>query len=253
MFTIIIILIVVLIITAIFINAFQQHRAKVDAERRAEVAKQRAIVDETENVIMACNTIPISQRLMQILHRRVLNALKIMNEMGSAAPDIKQRISDAETRTANLDASDTAQLSEFTLPDNDKLIIQYIQAVKKLRILLRSEHGKGKTDTKTYIEEEKYLERLQLKVNVETLVKRGNAALQANMLGSARQYFEKAVVALENQTQPDDYVKTRILTVKQSLADIQNNLKNVNAQDRAKKKADERNELDELFAPKKKW
>lgn len=249
-FTTIIILIVVLIIAAIFINAFQQHRAKLEAERRAEMAKQRAVIDETENVIMACNTMPISPRMMQVLHNRVLNALKVLNELNPST-EVGQRIKDAEQRTQEDDTGGSP--AEFALPENDKLIIQYIQAVKKLRVLLRSEHSKGKVDTKTFIEEDKQLEKLQLKVNVETLTRRGRAAMQSNMLGSARQYFEKAVAALENQTQQDEYIVTRIATLKEWLQDIQSNLKNANAQDRARKKEEERDELDELFAPKKKW
>ncbi len=249
-FTTIIILIVVLIIAAIFINAFQQHRAKLEAERRAEMAKQRAVIDETENVIMACNTMPISPRMMQVLHNRVLNALKVLNELNPST-EVGQRIKDAEQRTQEDDTGGSP--AEFALPENDKLIIQYIQAVKKLRVLLRSEHSKGKVDTKTFIEEDKQLEKLQLKVNVETLTRRGRAAMQSNMLGSARQYFEKAVAALENQTQQDEYIVTRIATLKEWLQDIQSNLKNANAQDRARKKEEERDGLDELVAPKKKW
>jgi hypothetical protein len=73
------------------------------------------------------------------------------------------------------------------------------------------------------------------------------------MLGSARQYFEKAKIALENQNTQDDYSSTKLAQLNEWLNEIQSNLKNVNAQDRAKKQEEERDELDELFAPKKKW
>jgi hypothetical protein len=73
------------------------------------------------------------------------------------------------------------------------------------------------------------------------------------MLGSARQYYEKAKTALENQNQQDEYTQSRLATLHEWLSEIQNNLKSVNAQDRAKKQEEERDELDELFAPKKKW
>ncbi|MBU3022935.1 hypothetical protein [Aestuariibacter sp. A3R04] len=253
MFTIIIILIVLLVVMAIVINGWQQHRAKQEAERRTELAKFRAIVDETENVIMACANMPVSPRLMQILHTRVLGALKAQAELGAGSADIKQRIADAENSHSNAAAADPNPQGEFSLPDNDKLIIQYIQGVKKLRVLLRSEHSKGKIDARTFAEEDKNLERLQLKVNVETLVKRGRSALQSNMLGSARQYFEKAITALDNQTQPDDYILSRASTLKEWLKTIQDDLKNANAEDRARRQEEERDELDELFAPKKKW
>jgi len=250
MYVIIIILIVVLLIAAIFINAIQQHRAKVDAERRAELAKHKTIIDETETVIMASSNIPVSGRLMAILHNRVQNSLKVINDHAST-PELRQRISEGKQNDVSIAGQEAPP--EFVLPDNDKQIIQYIQAVKKLRILLRSEHSKGKVDSKVFIEEEKQLERLQVKVNVETLSKRGRTAHQSNMLGSARQYYEKAIAALENQNHQDEYSTAKLANLRSLLAEIQNNLKNVNAQDRARRQEEERDELDELFAPKKKW
>jgi hypothetical protein len=175
-----------------------------------------------------------------------------MNEYAGTS-ELKNRIKNTEQAAAAALSDNSSAPSEFTLPDNDKMIIQYIQAVKKLRIILRSEHSKGQIDSKVFLDEDKQLERLQVKVNVETLIKRGRAALQTNMLGSARQYFEKAKIALENQNTQDDYSSTKLAQLNEWLNEIQSNLKNVNAQDRAKKQEEERDELDELFAPKKKW
>ena len=88
---------------------------------------------------------------------------------------------------------------------------------------------------------------------VAVTVRRGRAAHQTNMLGSARQYYEKAKAALENQNQKDEYAHSRLANLTEWLNEIQSNLKSVNAQDRAKRQEEERDELDELFAPKKKW
>ena len=104
-----------------------------------------------------------------------------------------------------------------------------------------------------FSEEDKQLERLQLKVNVETLIKRGRTAQSTNMLGSARQYYEKAKLALENQTVQDEYTSSKLATLNSWLHEIQSDLKSVNEKDRARKQEEERDELDELFAPKKKW
>lgn len=253
-FTIVIILIVVLIIVAIVVNALQQHKEKVEAEKRTEVAKQKSIIDETENVLLAADTIPVSQKLVFILHQRVFNALRVINELNPGVADIRQRLRDAEDKkkTINIDQPPPAQ-ENFKLPDNDKLIIQYIQTIKKFRVLLRSEHSKGKVDTQTYTNEEKTLSTMQLKVNVETLARRANAALKSNMLGSARQYYEKAIGALNSQAQPSEYSQSRKAELEQQLKVIQENLRNANAEEVAKKQEEERDELDELFAPKKKW
>ena len=134
MYVIIIISIVVLLIAAIFINAMQQHRQKQEAERRTELAKQRVIVDETEKVITSSINMPVSSRIMGILHNRMLNALKAMNELASTT-DLKQRIVSSEQAMTAALSDNSGSLNEFTLPDNDKMIIQYIQSVKKKKNL----------------------------------------------------------------------------------------------------------------------
>jgi hypothetical protein len=235
------------------INAYQQYRERVESERRAEVAKQRAIIDETEIVLLTISQMPISQKMIQILLNRILSSLHIMRSLTPNSNELRQSIREVEDRLKATTTQEQENTNSFHLPDTDKLIIQYIQAVKKLRLLLRAEHTKGKVDGRTFTYEDKLLERLQLKVNVETLIRRGDASVQSQMLGSARQYFEKAVTALKKQTQPDSFTVERLAYLNEHLKAIQDNLKNTNAQDRAKRKEEERDELDELFAPKKKW
>ncbi|MDF2179783.1 hypothetical protein P2G88_16145 [Aliiglaciecola sp. CAU 1673] len=254
MFTTVIILIVALIVIAIVLNAVQQHKEQVEAEKRAEIAKQKAIIDETEDALGAAAHMPVSQQLVMILHKRVLNALKTQYEINPKAVDVKQRLQDAEQRgnTINIDQPPPAD-DAFVLPDNDKQIILFIQGIKKLRTLLRSEHSKGKVDTHVFMDEDKRLDRLQLRINIETLQKRARTAFQGGMLGSARQYFEKAIAALNAQPEQTEYINSKRAEVQQQLSIIQDNLKNANAADRAKRRDAERDDLDELFAPKKKW
>lgn len=254
MFYLIIGAVVALIIAAIVMNAIQQHKERAEAEKRTELAKLKSIVDETEDVLMASAQFPISQQLIYIMHQRIFGALKLMLELNPKLPDIKQRVKEADERSKAIDLGQSAPSdASFSLPNNEKQIIVYIQGIKKLRALLRSEHSKGKVDTQTFLAEDKRLDRLQLKVNVETLLKRASQAQQSNMIGSARQYLEKAVAALESQTDPDEYILTRRQRISEQLQEISDNLRNVNASDRQKKQEEEKDELDELFAPKKKW
>lgn len=253
-FSYIIILIVSLIVIAIMVNAVQQHRDKVEAEKRTEIAKQKSVIDETESVLMASSQIPVSKLVIFTLHQRIRNALQVMLELNPSMVDIKQRIRDTQSMMETIDIKEAPpSYDSFTLPDNDKMIIQYIQAIKKFRVLMRSEHNKGKVEARTYMAEDKRLEQLQLRVNVETLARRGLTALNGNMLGSARQYFEKAIAALDTQGDIDDYLLSRKRELQEKLQSIQDNLRNVNQADREKKIESEKNELDELFAPKKKW
>ena len=102
-FGIIVGLIVTLVVIAIVINAFQQHKAKIEAEKRTEIAKQKAIIDETENVLMAAGQFPISPKLVWVMQQRVQNALRIMLELNPSMPEIRQRVKDAEARVQAID------------------------------------------------------------------------------------------------------------------------------------------------------
>lgn len=253
MFTIVIILIVALLVIAIMINAIQQHKEKIESERRVEIAKQKNILDETEDVIMASSNVPTSPQLMQVLQKRVHGALKVMYEMDPKQPGLKQRLKDAEQRVKDITLDGGQGDDLIQLPDSDKQIIVFIQCLKKQRALLRAEHGRGKVDTQTFAQEDKRLDKLQLRVNVETLSRRAAAAKNAGMMGSARQYLEKAVAALNAFPNQDDYTRGQIARFTEQLQTIQESLTKANAEDRAKRAEQERDELDELFAPKKKW
>jgi hypothetical protein len=103
------------------------------------------------------------------------------------------------------------------------------------------------------VQEDRRLENLQLRINVESQVKRGNMARSNHMLGSARQCYEKALATLANAATVDEYVQSRKMEVNTILADIAEELKEGNLRDREKKLEAENNDLDVLFAPKRKW
>ncbi|WP_166423321.1 hypothetical protein [Paraglaciecola sp. 20A4] len=239
---------------AIIVNAVQQHRNKVEAEKRVEVAKQKNVIDETEEILLAAEHIPVSQQLKFILQQRILNALKIIGQVNPGVMDIRSRIANSTGKLKTLAENKESTFPDtFTLPSNDKQVVQYIKCVKKMRGLVRSEYTKGRVDSSAFMHEDKYLERLQLRANVETLMRRADTSMQAQQLGSARQCIEKAITALDSQSQPDDYIIQRKLELEGQLKKIQDNLRSANTEDVLKRKESERNELDELFSEKKKW
>ena len=73
------------------------------------------------------------------------------------------------------------------------------------------------------------------------------------MVGSARQYFEKAQATLSAVTYSDEYVTTKRLEVEGYLEAISVELRASNASALKKKTEEEQDDLDILFAPKKKW
>ncbi|MCF6455226.1 hypothetical protein [Pseudoalteromonas sp. MMG024] len=249
---IIITLIVALIVIGVWVNAVQQHKEKQNAERRQELTKQKKIIEETEEVLMNSANIPMSKALFSVLYRRIYTALAVMAELSPNSKEIKNRLTEAKERIENSSSQDSSA-ERIALPDNEKQVIALLQGVKKLRSIVRSEHSKGKIDTQVFLNEDKRLEKMQLQVNIDSQLKRGKAARSANMLGSARQYFEKALVVINSLNFTDEYVASRKQEIEDMLEEIMTELKATNASDAKKKLDNEKDDLDELFAPKKKW
>ena len=142
--SIIIVLIVALIVIALWVSAVQQHKEKQEAERRKELTKQKAIIEETEEALMNSANIPLSENIIRVLQRRIYEALNTMVTSSPTSKALKSRLGEAKTHLTNavLDNSSEA----LTLPSNDKQLVGLIQGIKKLRSILRSEHNKGRID-----------------------------------------------------------------------------------------------------------
>ncbi|MBB1334224.1 hypothetical protein H5154_12120 [Pseudoalteromonas sp. SR44-5] len=249
--SIIIMLIVALIVIALWVSAVQQHKEKQETERRKDLTKQKKIIEESEDVLVNSANIPMSEHILRILQRRIHDALAAMVQLSPNSKELKNRLKEANERLGN--SIDTANSENLVLPDNDKQLIALIQGIKKVRAVLRSEHGKGKVDSQIFIAEDKRLEKLQLRINIESQIKRGISARSANMVGSARQYFEKAYATVSAVAYSDDYITTKRQELEGYLEAISTDLKASNATALKKKAEQEQDDLDVLFAPKKKW
>ena len=237
------------------VNGIQQHREKVEAEKRVRIAKQKAIIDETEELILNISNLPPNPGIVSILNRRMLNAAKEMLRLSPESKNVGRRIQEIEARLSaaeDLAANPSAEES-FVLPDNEQQLIAILQCIKKLRAVLKSEQSKGALDAQSFTREDQRLNSMQLKINIESLLKRGDQAYNKEMVGSARQYYEKALQTLSDHPVKNEYVTTKQSEVSQKLDDIASALRTSNAEDRAKKAKDDEDELDMLFQPKKKW
>ncbi len=255
MIAIIVGLIIALILFVVIVSGIQQHKEKQEADKKVKIAKQKAIIDESEALLVSVGNLPSSPNLIKILNKRSLNAAIAMQSLASDTKGIQDRIKEL---TARLDAAEDLAANQnsdeiFMMPDDDQQILTILQCIKKIRATLKSEQGKGVIDAQTFTKEDQRLDAMQLKINIESLIKRGNQAASKEMLGSARQYFEKALQTLASHPIKTEYISTKQAEINSKLANISDSLKNSNAQDAAKKAKSEENELDVLFQPKKKW
>lgn len=247
-------LIVSLVLVVIIVNAIQQHKRQIEFERRIELTKQKSIIDNTEAALLAAQQLPISQRLIFIMQRRILVAMKAARQMGDTKISNNELIDSAEEYLNTIDVNKSPPTDDnFQLPQNDKQVIQYIRGIKTMRTLLRSEFKKGRIEGRVFLAEDNLLERLQLRANVDTLIRRGDTAIKNNQLGSARQCLEKAIDAMSSQPNLDEFLVAKQAHLEEQLLNLEENLKTVNSRDVAIKEESEKDELDELFAEKKKW
>lgn len=247
-------LVIALVVIVVFVNAVQQHKEKQEKDKRAKAAKQKAIIDETEELILNLSHLPTNPKVVEILNRRSLNAAKAMSQIMPELKGIKNKINEMEARlSASEDLSSQNVEDTFILPDNEQQLVVILQTIKKLRVTLKSEQAKGALDAQTFMHEDQKLDAMQLRINIESLYKRGSQAHSKEMLGSARQYYEKAIQTLTDHPHQTEYTIKKREEIQEQLELITNALKNSNAADAAKKAKAEEDDLDLLFQPKKKW
>lgn len=255
MIIIIIGLIVLLVVGAVVVGALQQQKAKQEAERREKSAKYKAIIDESEELTANLSHLPANPALINILNKRSLNAVKAILQISPTSKPMKQKAQELDTslKAFTNDASKQGADSNFILPDNEQQLVLILQTIKKLRAMLKSEHSKGVLEATMYSQQDLHLDALQLKIGVESVMNRGKKAYSKDMLGSARQYFEKALQTLTAHPHQSEYTKAKRTEIEELLGEITSALKVTNAADAAKKAKDDEDDLDMLFQPKKKW
>lgn len=248
--TIVIILIVALVVLAVAVNAIQQHKQRAELERRQKLARYKLVFDQSEDLINAASNLPVGRVLILTLNKRALDAVRRMLTVAPTSEN-KNRLEEYQQRVKAFENQDNEPVSgELEIPENDKQVIGMLNAIKKLRNALRSEHSKGRIDTTSFLSEDRKLVKIQVQVSVESLIRRGKMAYRTQMLGSARQYYEKALKMLEDQSFSDEYITSRKAQVTEDLNSITEELRDTNARDASNRKKDE---LEELFQPKRKW
>ncbi|WP_394228973.1 hypothetical protein [Shewanella colwelliana] len=256
-FTLVLILIGALLLLVIGINVIQQQKERAEAERRTEMARQRAIIDETETVLSSTGMFPCSTNIVLILYKRVQEALTLsVNLGGNQTADYQRRLADlnAQIETLQQAPKQAPTVEGFRLPDTDKQILTLVQVLKKLKAILRAEHNKGKIDPTIFAQEEARVDSLQLRINVDSMLSRARTASFMKQYGSSKQMVTKALSTLHTikaLTPNDPFISRKVEEAKALLDEIMGAQK-LSAPNAPQQKNGE-DDIDVLFQPKKKW
>lgn len=253
-FTLVLILIGALLLLVIGINVIQQQKAKVEAEKRTELARQRAIIDETDEVLSHISLIPSSSHMLLILYGRIQEALQIATHLTPKThTEYERRIIDLSQQIQTLKEAPHPfpAIEAFQLPEQDKYVLVLVQMLKKMKAILKSEHNKGKVEPLLFTQEENHIDSLQLRINVDAMLSRSRAACYIKQYGSAKQMITKALSTLHTikaQTPNDPFIIQKVDEAKALLSEIMGEQENTQTI-----KSKEEDDIDVLFQPKKKW
>lgn len=230
-------------------NIMSQQRQRVESSKRQEMAKYIAVIDATEELIGNAHNLPYSGTLLVCLNQKILDALKTMHEIDKSDRSLPQRIADVQAQVDQIKQTyQNKESTSFRVPDSDREAISMLKLVKRLRAVIKAEHTKGRLQTQAFVAENARLEQMQMKINIENVLKRVNDAKIKGQMGTAQQLLKKALDVVSSKSDP--YCQS----VKDNLAAMLDEVNAILNQDKMlKPKNDENKELDELFAPKKKW
>jgi len=257
LFPIIASLVALLLFVVIGYNIVQQYKQKMEAETRLAISKQRAVISEVDELLLNATRLPFSKSLLLVLQNRIRNALILMLKAASSNAAAREHLKNTDAQIQQINSNYTPpDESTFRTPENNKEALALLQVAKKLRAVLRSEHAKGKINTPIFIAEDRRLEIMQLKINIENGLKRIMDAKISNQIGSATQMIDKLLSILNKLPDKDAYLENKQAQLISIQDEIKSELSDNNDKELAAikvKEEEKQNDLDVLFQDKKKW
>jgi len=249
----IIALVAILLVLILGYNIMLQYKVKVETAKRQESARYVALIDGTEELIGHAHHIPFSKELLLCLNNRILDALESMHELDPKNKQLAQRIENMKQQITQLkENGPTGESTTFKMPSSDKQAIVMLKLVKRLRDTIRNEHNKGRLDTQTYVTENARLETMQIRINIENVIKRANDSIARGQPGTALQLLRKGIDALS--TKSDPYSIQAKQKLEEMLGDLdkkRQDKSDAEMQQIADKERD--TDMEALFGEKKKW
>ena len=195
------------------------------------------------------NLIPYSPCLLMSLQQRILDALQAIQELNPTDSQINQRIQDTQTQIEHLKTSQTGQATaNFVVPHEDAGIKILRDLIKELRNVVQIEHKKGRIPSQAFQEEDERLKHLYLRISIENIFHHVHEAKMNKDVNSARALLEQAQrIVSAHQGQ---YATTTMEQIEQMLLDLQSLNKEQVTRMHPKYRD---NDVNEIFAPKKKW
>ncbi|QIZ75884.1 hypothetical protein [Ferrimonas lipolytica] len=253
--TIVVVLLGALLLVIVGINMLQQHKVKLERARRQELAKQKAILTEIEQLQAAGALLPYTNALVRSLKTRQLDAVKQFLAIEPRNADMLQRQIDINNLLSELKTSPATERSvdSFKVPSEHKKIVALIKALKRLKDFIKQEQTRGSLNHDEFVTEAQRINQLQLRINATVLLDRAKLAAAQLQNGSARQHLGQLAKVLSQATNDEQYQQLMQQKAKELLDELTERQQS-SLQEHVEGVAENAiDDLDELFSPKKKW
>jgi hypothetical protein len=257
--TIIIVLIFAFVALFIGANAMTQYRYKLAVERRQLLMKLTVSVSETEELLLNTVMLPMSDQLMGVLFRRLIDLFNQILDLMPEAKSIHIRLMSTEEQLESMGpiaAERNGAVRMMAVPKSDLHIAALIKTIKKIRYVLLLESRSGNLDGADFIMMDKTQTSAMNHIFTEYKINQGIMAIKENKLGSARQFLDKALKTL-NCEPLDEYVRNKIEQVEELLRGINSDLAAIRAEFDGDRDIEDDEELGDLAGylsdTKKKW
>lgn len=246
-------LIAILLVLVLGYNIMLQSKVKSDVAKKQEMVKYVSIIDATEDLIGNAHHIPFSKDLMICLNTRILDALQNMQELEPKSKPIAQRVEGIKNQIESLKQSDDSESTSFKSPTNDKQAIVMLKLVKRLRDTIRTEHNKGRFETQAFVAENARLEGIQIRINIENVIKRANDSMSKGQPGTAIQLLKKGIDVLSTKNDAfSNQAREKLQTMYDEL-EQKRQAKAADDQQHTQSGNERENDMEALFGEKKKW
>lgn len=250
--TLILVAIGALLFLMIIYNMLQQYWQKQATEKRTLLLRHKNIINETDELLINAGQVPLSKTMVLTLYNRILHSLITMLQQDPTNEQVKSRRANIDSQIQQVRENYRMEQSGLKAPDSDQQAIQMLQIIKRLRTVLRIEHGKGKVGNQAFVAEDRRLELMRLKINLINLAKRARTALNNRDTNMARQMLKKGLTVLDQIPDKDEQLSTIENGLRQRLNELTNSLQQAE-KEQIEREESETSELDQLFEPKKKW
>lgn len=160
--------------------------------------------------------LPMSNVIIAMLLKRNIDVMQQIIDLMPESSRMPPRLEETKLQLETVDTNIKGR-PELVIPNSDEHSAKLIKLIKKLRHVMVRQKAKGNLAARDFADEDKIYSFFLLKIFVEYKINQGVQAIVDKKLGSARQFYEKALKTLNEEPGFPEYVTQKTQEVYEKL------------------------------------